>query len=251
MILRTALALLAIALEAQTNPDTRRQEASTLAAALLSQTDAARQAVAHHDPRAAQGSVRQAMDLAARIETLAAQHGQPVVVTISSDFAKQSTIVPAGKRDASISQVSGAYTATRLNITNAQVQLEAARSALQQSDLKAADADLAAVQASVVTRNYTGDMPVMQARENLAIAQSRVRQGAYKDAILPLKSASRALDRFAQQMPKPQQSELAERMKLDIDAYADRILHDHSDALDRINGWYSQVTDWYFWAGVP
>lgn len=251
MIIRAAVALVGVTLFAHTSSDMRRQEISTLAASLLQQTDLARQAIAHHDQRAAQEAIRQAQDLTRKIETTAGTRNQPLVVTVSSQLDKEATMVPARKRNASISEVRGTLTATLLNVTNARLKLESASQALQAGDFNAADMDLAAVQAGAVTKTYTGDMPVMQARENLSIARSRVQQGDYKDAILPLKSAASALDRFAQQVPKPQQAELAEKMKLDIDAYAERITHDHTDALDRVNGWYDQVDDWFTTALVP
>jgi hypothetical protein len=137
-------------------------------------------------------------------------------------------------------------------VSSARAHLEAARAALEKGDHEAARSDLAAVQSDVVTNTYSGEFPLVQARENLAIALARVRDGKYKDAVLPLNSAARALDRWAHQepRPKPKIADRAMRMSVQINAYAERIVHDHADAIDRVNGWWQQVTDW-FTSGMP
>ena len=66
------------------------------------------------------------------------------------------------------------------------------QTALDQGDLATAGADLAAVQSAVVTKTFRGDLPLVQARENLEIARTRVEEGDYKDAVMPLKAAARA-----------------------------------------------------------
>src|SRR5262249_40800795 len=139
---------------------------------------------------------------------------------------------------------------TFVNVTNALNQLQAAQTALTAGDPSAAALDLAALQGSVVSRSYRGEFPLVQARENLAIARTRAQTGNFKDAILPLKSAARALDRFAQQSSARRYADLAERMRIEIDGYAERITRDHGDALDRITAWENQVSDW-FNSGMP
>jgi hypothetical protein len=141
--------------------------------------------------------------------------------------------------------VSGTYTVTTLNVSSARNHLLAAQTALNSGDLEAAATDLAAVDGDAVTTSYNGEMPLAQAKDNLAIAMARVRDGKYKDAILPLKSAARALDRFANQEPRPPHAEMAQKMSLEINAYADRIQKDHDDASDRVAGWLDHATGWF------
>jgi hypothetical protein len=223
-----------------------RVEQATLASQVLQHTDIARQAIAHRDRQAALDHVAQALSVAGKINS--------TYVPIASEFDAVSTTVPAKrqgsadrlKHNASISEVSGTYTATILNVSSARNQLMATQAALEKGDLEAADLDLVAVQSDVVTKSFSGDLPLVRAKQNLELALTRVKDGNYKDAILPLKSASRALDKYAHQNPAPPPADLASRYSLDMDAYAERIAKDHADAADRIAGWRDKVTDWFY-----
>ena len=150
------------------------------------------------------------------------------------------------KRRSSVSEVNGRYTATILNVTNARNHLLAAQSALKKAIWTPPSVNLAAVQGDVATRSYSGDLPLVQAKDNLDLALARIRDGKYKDAILPLKSASRALDRFAHQSPAPRPATMASRFSIEIDAYAERIGKDHVDAPSRIAAWLDKVNAWFY-----
>ena len=219
----------------------------------MQQADIARQAIANHDTPAARQHAQQALADAAKIQEMMGSPAEPLIVPIYMEFESTSLMVPAKrhgsadrlKHNASVSEVSGDYTATFLNVTSARVHLRAGLEALDKNDLNAAGADMAAVQADVTTKTYTGEFPLVQARENLALARTRVLDGKYKDAILPLKSAARALDRWAHEGPRPKVADLAARLSVEIDGYAERVSHDHADAVDRITSWWDQVTDWF------
>ena len=216
----------------------QRVELATLASGILQHTDVARQAIAHRDAPAAQNHIRQALEMAGKIKDTFAH--------ISSEFDTVSTTVSSKRHGSgSVSEVNGSYTTTILNVASARNHLLAAQAALEKGDLDAAGTDLAAVQADVVTKTFNGDLPLVQAKDNLEIALARVREGKYKDAILPLKSAARALDRFAHQNPAPQPADVVSRFSIEIDAYAERITKDHADAPDRVTAWLNQVTDWF------
>jgi hypothetical protein len=216
-----------------------RLEVATWGTGVLQHTDIARQALAHRDAKAALTEIRQALSLADKIKAPS--------IALSSDFDAVATKVPV-KHRSSVSAVNGSYTATILNVTNARNHLLSAQSALDKGDLDAAEVNLVAVQGDVAAKSYTGDLPLVQAKDNLDLALARIRDGKYKDAILPLKSASRALDRFAHQSPAPRASaaKMASRFSIDIDAYAERIAKDHVDAPSRISGWLDKVNAWFY-----
>lgn len=224
-----------------TLPGQTRLETANLGTGLLQHVDIARQALAHRDTQAALNEIAQSVAMADRIKDPA--------IPLSSDFDAVSTTVPV-KRRSSVSEVTGNYTATILNVASARGHLLAAQAALQKGDLDAAGLDLNAVHGDVSNKSYSGDLPLVQAKENLDLALGRVKDGKYKDAILPLKSASRALDRFAHQDPAPRHADVASRFGVEIDAYAERIAKDHADAADRITGWLDKVDDW-FYSGMP
>jgi hypothetical protein len=230
----------------------------TLGASVLQHTEVAGQALANHDTRTALEEVRQALAATDQINAASPAAEEPLRVPLASDFDAISTMVPAKrhgsagrlKHNSSVSEVNGTYTVTALNVSSARAYLLAAQTALRSGDLDAASTDLASVKGDVVTSSFTGAMPLVQAKDNLNLATARVKDGKFKDAILPLKSASRALQSFAHQEPQPRHADLAAKIALDMDAYADRIEKDHQDASGRIAGWLDQVTAW-FYSGMP
>jgi YfdX protein len=235
-------------------PGQQRVEMATVASSVLQHTDVAHQAITHGDTQTALDRVRQALAATDQLLAASKSDGEPLRVPIASDFEGVSTMVPAKRHgsadrlqhNASISEVNGWYTATILNVSSARTHLLAAQTALEHGDRDAADLDLAAAQGDVTTKSISGDLPLVQAKDNLDLALTRVRDGNYKDAILPLKSAARALDRFAHQSPAPPAADVASRFSIGIDAFAERIAKDHDDAADRITGWLDRVTDWFY-----
>ncbi len=250
MILTTIALVTGFTLAAQPADTTRWRKLSNMAASLLAQTDVARQALANHDASAAQASIRQALTLTEMMQSTAPP-ADPLMVPISVEYDSSESFVPAIKhagrlkKNADISEVNGDYNATILNATAARQHLEEAQAALYKGDMAAADSDLAGVHDAVSTRSYSGELPLVQARDNLTLARTRVVAGDFKDAVLPLSAASRALDRFAQRHPGTSVGKQAETMRIQIAACADQIAKDHTEALNRITGWYDQVTDWF------
>ena len=131
-------------------------ELSGMAATILKETELARQATAAQNKQEAMMHVRAALNLAEQIQNKAGAQGQPLMVPIAAETERVSTYVPVkrGKGDAaarmkkrtSIAEVLGDYTTTSLDVSNARDKLEAARTALDNGNLSAADQDLAAVE---------------------------------------------------------------------------------------------------------
>jgi hypothetical protein len=249
----TGIALLAsFPLIAQQSDTGRWRQLSNMAASLLAQADVARQAVAHRDSTAAESAIRQALSETELIQGTAPP-ADPLMVPISVDFDSSEMSAPARahhaasrlKRNADIAEATGDYNATILNVTAARQHLEAAQAALYRGDFAAADSDLTGVQQAVTKKTYSGELPLVQARDNLTLARGRALAGNYKDTILPLESASRALDRFAQSHLGTSQANRAEEMHIQIDALAQHITKDHATAVDQITGWWDQVADWF------
>jgi hypothetical protein len=244
---------LAIALLALGPLCAQQSDSPALGTSVLQHADIARQALANHDTKAALDHITQALAAVDQIKAASPGAEEPLRVRLASALDAVSTIVPAKrsgsadrlKSNSSVSEVNGTYTVTALNVSSARNHLLAAQSAVKAGDNDAAATDVAAVQGDVTTTSMSGDLPLVQAKNDLAIALARVRDSKYKDSILPLKSASRALDRFVHQEPKPHHAEMASKMALEINAYSERIEKDHTDASDRVAGWLDHVNGWF------
>jgi YfdX protein len=233
--------------------DTAEPGLPNLAASVLQQTDLARKALDAHDKMTALGYINMASLTAAEIQKRGGP--APVLVPVRTEVEATSTYLPVKhrdgemtasrmKKDTSIRDVEGETTTSNLNVTAAAGYLADAQTALERDDFAGAQNALTAVSNSIVTTKSVDDMPLLMAKQNLDLARSRVLEGKYRDAVVPLHSAAQALGMYAKQFPGPN-AEQAEDMRVDIDAYADTIAHHHEDALLRIDGWLDPVNHWY------
>jgi|SRR5579883_1617133 len=231
------------------------QDRSGTAAAVLNHVNIARQAAAAHDQKAALAEVGQALTADRQILLESAGQPQPVLVTLSQDIETTTTYTPVKrlkngeltadrlKRDTSIREVEATGTVSQLDATNAADRLTTAQTALQREDWAAADQALAQIQQSVTVTRVDGNMPLLQAHQNLELAKSRILEDKARDAAAPLRAAAQALADFERQSPGPD-AERADFIRQQMLEQAGRVSHDHSDALDWINSWLATVERW-------
>lgn len=77
----------------------------------------------------------------------------------------------------SVESAAGQYTVVRVDVPMAENHLQAALQALNESDLRTANANLAAVQKGVTMVMVAADLPLLRARQNLALASAAVKSG--------------------------------------------------------------------------
>jgi hypothetical protein len=228
-----------------------------LASGMLQQVQAARQAVAAHDATAARIHVDQALANATAALNQAVAQGRPTAVPFYATIDETVTYSPVKhgnggeltanrmKRDTNVRDATAQTTRDYVDVAVARDRLQATQTALLDNNLQAADMDLAAIQSGIIHRTTVEtDLPLLRAREDLLLARNRALDGQYKDAEAPLRSAGDALAEYARLNPGPHGTRALE-MRQSMDDYAHIIHHDHSDALDRINGWLGTTDRWY------
>lgn len=218
-----------------------------LAAGVMDQTRQAQQAVAARDSAAANDHVKRALATVAMIEQNAPPE-RPILIPIFQEVETETTVTPVKKhaeldKRSSIRGVEGDATTTRLDVTAAGERLRTAQTALAAGDWAGAQAALAAVESSVSTSKSTGAMPLEMARQNLQLARTRVLEGKFHDAELPLKSAAQALGDYEKGMTGAQAAEV-ESARQAMAGYASRVEHEHDDAAGRIDGWMQMMRRW-------
>lgn len=250
----------AVAAAGQTTVTTRQVDLSGLARGVVDQTRQARHALAGGDKDAALVHVNRAAAMARDIQSAARgtglDTGGKLSVPIYTERETETTYTPvkrgkgemsAGRlqRDTNVRQVTAQTTRASLDVTAALDLLTAARTALDGGDYAAAQAALGRVERQAITiQSGTRHLPLLSALENLDLARARVAEGKYKDARMPLKSAAQALADYQRTKGSPR-AESAGIMRTEMDAYADRIGRDHSDAARLIENWYDTVRNWY------
>jgi hypothetical protein len=230
-------------------------ELSAIASSVLSEARQARAAAAANDKPGAMTHLNQALSLTSQI----AQYphvGARQLIPVSTEIDTTSTYRPVKKskdgeltanrlkRDSNVRDSTAEITHSSLDVGMAQSSLESARTALEANDLSSAERALASVQSAVVRESANENVPLLRAQQNLELARSRVLEGKYKDAVLPLRSAAQALEEY-RQMPQAPHSADAQYMIGRINAYSDQINKDRGDALTNIDMWLNPVRNWY------
>jgi hypothetical protein len=233
-----------------------REDLSTLAGSMLNETNQARAAIKTGNLELAQEHVNRAQADLQKVEALAKGS---TMVPVYQEFVSVSILGPVESEQAArrtnaqasskpneplkvgerpvVQEVAGIYTNVVVSTTVAKDSLGAAAAALSMGQLLTADSALADVQEGVVIRSDKADLPLEEARENLILARARARSGRYQESHAPLRAASEALSRYAQE-GGPHADE-ARAMEQEIDNY-----NQSPDAVAKINKWWNTVSDW-------
>jgi hypothetical protein len=224
-----------------------------MAEGVLQQSDLARQAVAQHDSAGALDHIRQGTILANEILKAAPPQPQPVLVQVYKNIDTTSTYAPVKRKasdeltdrlqkNTSVRDVEGNITVGKLDVTSAASRLGAARDAVERADWATANAQLGAIPNSIIRTSVEGSMPLMEARENLELARTRVQESKFKDAEAPLRAAAEDLARYGE-LHGAHATDI-EYIRGQIDAYAHTIRHDHANAANQINAWLQPIDKW-------
>jgi hypothetical protein len=234
------------------NPSQRFQNRTGLsnaAVAVLSDTQQARRALSNGDRQTAINEIDRALQDARQARSLASSQGQGNLVPIYAEYAQSSVIGPiATARTAGGTQAAGApavqsvvgqYTSVAVDVPMAEQHLQAARTALLNNDSGAADSALKAVQDGVIMIRVESDMPLVQARQNLALARDMINQGNLQAARTPLREAVNALGQYSGAHARQ-----AERLQLQIASLANNLPANRQADASRIDQWWNELADW-------
>jgi hypothetical protein len=221
-----------------------------MAGGILEQSKLAQQAVNSHDTAAALDHIRQGSALAATIlQATPPSTPRPVLVSIYKSTETTTTYAPAKhngrlKKNANVAGTETKITTGRLDISSAATRLQDAEAAVERDDWTTAGSDLRAIPESVVQTTVEGNMPLLEARQNLRLARMRVEEGHYKDAAVPLRAAADDLADYERLSPGPL-GQNAEYFRQQITDYASTVAKDHQEAGARIDYWLGFIDKWY------
>ncbi len=221
-----------------------------LAGGVLEQSKLARQAVIEHDQAAALDHIRQGSALAAEIlQATPPSTPRPVLVRIYKSTETTTTYAPAKrngrlKKNATVAGTETKITTGRLDVSSAATRFHDAQAAVERNDWTAADSDLRAIPESIVQTTVEGNMPLLEARQNLRLARMRVEEGRYRDAAAPLRAAADDLADYEKLGLGPL-GQNAEYFRQQIANYARTIETHHDEAAQQIDYWLGYIDKWY------
>ena len=249
--------------ETQIAGETPRTQQSRAAAKMLEHTAHARQAIRSKSRQRAMTHVNEALQAAGKIQTTAkmipiytefeevsvigplqASRTQTQAPTEASREAAEQPAASAQRSGEVVRDVEGDFTSVAVDMSQARRHLDAAKTALQSDDLAQADRALQAVQNSVSMESVEADLPLVKARQNLAMALMQARQGQVSNAQAPLREAVNALESY-RQMPGAAHTTEAAQLSKDINNFVSTMQQKtQTQTTDQIQQWWNQVADW-------
>ena len=238
-----------------------KEDLSVLAGNMLNHTNIARTDIKKGDKTAALTEVEKAQ---AELQRIQARDNGAAMVPVYQEFVSVSFLQPVVAEQSSrhgnnnqpanmktvnnsnepavVHQVAGDYTDVAVSTKVAQVNLEAAKHALEDGNLKRADLALADVQDGVSIQEIEANMPLARARENLILARSAAEKGNYSEAHAALASASRALVNYShERLPH---SADANTLAQQITTYDKDVQQSHNNIVTKINEWWNTTSSW-------
>ena len=142
-----------------------------------------------------------------------------------------------------VNRVEGGYSYIGLDVDAALEHLQAAKQHLANNEPGKADLELARAQQSVDTGSISTDMPLVRARENLALARDEVSSGKYSQAKTELKAAATALNNYAQDS-HAQHAKDAKNLMTQIKSQTASMQGSHGIDKQKIDTWWNEVANW-------
>jgi hypothetical protein len=239
------------------------QQLTRDATRLLQQVDLARQAFNSKNKQTALQHINEALSEQSRISGLVKAKNMAAIVPLYSEFdessvlgpieAKRNNQKPSGSsatNSVGVEDTAGQFTFIGLDLDKTKRHLEAAKTALNSSNMQAASDSLIAVDSELVMETVEADLPLVTARKNLALAEGAAQKNEYRETQTALQDACRALDRYASQASGHHAQE-AKQLSQTIHSYAQNITQNHAGAASKIDGWWHQVDQWFAKSGQP
>jgi len=244
--------LIAAAATAPTVHD--EQQMTQLGSQLLQDADHADQALQKNDDNAANKDIDDAMTVRSKLAQQSKADGTSMVVPLYADLDDTEYLSTVGKKttnrttsadaanskstplpitvNSNVGQVT--YLAVDLDKTNS--RLNAAKIAIRNKNDQAAEDSLAAIGSNLVAVSVSTDLPLLTAREDLALARTALNAKNNQAATADLHEASQALAAYAASGPHAQD---AKKLSAEIDATPS------SASRQNVDSWWERVKDWF------
>jgi hypothetical protein len=231
------------------------QQMTRLGSQILQDADHADQALQKNDDNAADTDIDDAMSLRTKLAERAKTDGGSMVVPLYTDLDDTEYLSAVGKKTTTNgtapasaatsetvrSNVGGVtYLAIDLNKTNS--RLNAAKIAIRNKNDQAAEDSLAAIGSNLVAVSVSTDLPLLTAREDLALARIALNAKNNQAATADLHQASQALAAYAASGPH---ADDAKKLASEIDASLTGSATAPSAPSQNVDSWWERVKDWF------
>jgi hypothetical protein len=166
-----------------------------------------------------------------------------VIEPIMEQAKAETGLKQTGAEEApTVQSVVGEYTSVSLDIQAAKDHFEVAKGALESDNFQKADAALKAVPKTLAVAAVAADLPLLRARQNLMLARRSAIEEDTTQAQAALKEASEALATFGK-IARDRSQEVT-KVRTEIDNFTTSAKDISSDAVEKIDAWWEEVTGW-------
>lgn len=146
-----------------------------------------------------------------------------------------------GQSTLTIERAVDEYTRVTLDVQAAKDHLQTAQRSLNEGNFESADAALAAVTDVIRVSSVVRDLPLLRARQNLALARDSAARGEMRQRDAALKAASDALAAYQAAAGQPNQA--IGKLQADIKDFGTGAGRTAEQAAGTIEGWWEAVGD--------
>jgi hypothetical protein len=136
----------------------------------------------------------------------------------------------------------GQITYLAIDLDKTKSRLNAAKIAIRNKNDQAAEDSLAAVGSNLVAVSVSTDLPLLTAREDLALARLALNAKNSQAASTDLHQVSQALTAYASSGPH---AEEAKKLSAEINASTESNTTPSSTSTQNVDSWWERVKDWF------
>lgn len=227
------------------------RESTGLASQLLGDANAARSALMNDDVATANHDIDEALTARDKMLDLSHANGPATIVPIFSELEDTAVVTPGDApkpvpaatalMPVTIRSNDARYTYVAIDLNKAKARLDAAKMALQNRNMQAAEDSLAAVGTDLIASSDATDVPLLTAREDLALAQQALQNKELPAASTDLRQASASLKSY----DRPGHSADAQRLANEIQTTMPLTAQTAPSAAAKIDAWWSSVKSWF------
>ncbi|MCO6429887.1 MAG: YfdX family protein [Deltaproteobacteria bacterium] len=166
----------------------------------------------------------------------------PIAAAKQSEQARKDSAKLQREPAAKVTDVNLAATSIQLDVATANQQLKQAESAIRQGNLEEADQALERIQQSVAMSYVAVDLPLVQARQNLMLAEAYAQDGRTQDVKRLLQSVADSLEQYAKNADSAKEKEV-KSLRDEIENTGQELQGEQQLATQQINDWWQQIAN--------
>lgn len=224
------------------------RHSTDLVAQLLGDASSARLALIHNQTATANRDMQSASAANGKLARFSRANGNSMVVQIYTELDSNAALsgdfmLPHwGANETRAGHLKALeMTYFAINLYKSRAQLDAAQHAVRDNNDQSAEKSLAAIRSDLIHGNNAGDVPLLTARRDLALAQGNITSNQLAAASQDLEKASGSLKNYS----SAGHTAAVRQLAADIHSSVRVNAHNSPSTAKKIDGWWTSVKTWF------